>query len=108
MAARQVGIRARRRRKERRILRERGVRRVAPADPQLVLPLLQPAHRRPAAVHLEPEAVLVARAHLSDRNGSFRAASEAGKDPPESPAWDTTPTSSSAPAPPEPPMGSPR
>src|SRR6266849_9583255 len=80
MAARQMGICARRRREERRILWEHAVRRIAPADPQLVLPLLQPADRRPAAVHLEPQAVLVARAHLSDRNGSFRAALEAEKD----------------------------
>src|SRR5262249_44308663 len=53
------------------------VRAVAPADPQLVLLLLEPAERRAPAVGLEPEAVLVSGADLADRDAAFRAAIEA-------------------------------
>ena len=76
MPAGQMRVRTRGRKEQRRILWEQRIRRLAPADPQLVLPLLQPPKRRAPTIHFEPEIVFVACAHLADRHAALRAAVE--------------------------------
>src|SRR6266851_1182970 len=77
MPSREMRVGARRRSDERWILQEDRVRGVAAADPQLVLAFLEPPQRGAPAVDLEPQPVLVAGAHLPDRQTALRAAVEA-------------------------------
>ena len=76
----QADVGPRRRSDERRILGQQIVGVMTCADPQLVLLLLCPANRSAAPVHLEPQAVLVTRAHLADREDTARAAGKPQKD----------------------------
>ena len=63
--------------KQRRILEQDLIRCVAASDPQLVLPLLEPAQRCRCAVDLEPQIVLVTGADLADGDAALHAVVEA-------------------------------
>src|SRR5687768_3294030 len=79
MPAGQVRVAARAFVQQRGIFRQHRIRAVAASDPQLVLPLLPPFDRRSAAIHLEPQIVLMAGADLPDVNSAARASLEANE-----------------------------
>ena len=77
MPARQVRVAARLGVEERRVFLQHLIGAVAVANPQLVLVLLAPAHRRGGAAHLQHQIVLVAAAHLAHREDAAPTALEA-------------------------------